>query len=74
MLSSIERAYPRVVEWVKTQGWIEIGQDDYSRSFIRVLDEGGMVWEGGEMYASLDDALQAAEQGIEAWMREQFRA
>lgn len=70
----IERTYPRVTQWVKTQGWIEIGQDDYSRSFIRVLDEGGMVWEGGEMYASLDDALQAAEQGIEAWMREQFRA
>lgn len=62
----VERAYPRVTEWVKTHGWIEIGQDDYSRSFIRVLDIGGMIWEGHETYPSLDDALQAAEQALEA--------
>ena len=74
MPASIEHTYPRVAEWVKTQGWIEIGQDNYSRSFIRVLDEGGMVWEGGEEYASLDDARQAAELGIDAWMGEHFEA
>ncbi len=74
MISPVEDAYPRMTEWVKTHGWIEIGQDDYSHSFIRALDIGGMVWEGGETYASLDDALQAAEQGLEAWMREQFGA
>ena len=39
-------------------GWIEMGQDHMSRSFVRALDEGGLVWEGQEDYATLDDALR----------------
>jgi hypothetical protein len=31
-----------------------------------------VVWEGRETYASLDEALQAAEEGLAAWMSEQF--
>jgi hypothetical protein len=42
-----------------------------SRSFIRALDEGGMIWEGQEHYATLGDALQDLEAGLAAWMREQ---
>src|SRR5438045_3809237 len=37
--------YPHLEAWVYEQGWIEIGTDQYSRSFIRILDSGGMVWE-----------------------------
>ena len=72
METPIESAYPHVTEWVKIHGWIEIGHDDFSRSFIRALDIGGMVWEGRETYASLDEALQAAEEGLATWMSEQF--
>ena len=57
--------------WVHEYGWIEIGQDDLSRSFVRALDAGGMVWEGQAHYATLDDALHALEVGLAAWMREQ---
>jgi hypothetical protein len=39
-------------------GWIEIGHDDMSRSFVRALDEGCLVWEGQDDYATLDDALR----------------
>jgi hypothetical protein len=39
-------------------GWIDIGHDDMSQSFVRALDEGGLVWEGQEDYATLDDALR----------------
>ncbi|HLL47357.1 MAG TPA: hypothetical protein VK399_11650 [Longimicrobiaceae bacterium] len=46
------------------EGWIEIGRDDFSRSFVRALDIGGMVWEGAEEYDSLDDALRALDDGI----------
>jgi hypothetical protein len=46
-------------------GWIEIGQDDEPRSFIRVLDEGGMIWEGKSKYKSLDDALNDLEKALE---------
>ena len=52
----VEQAFPHIARWVTSQGWIEIGSDGYSRSFVRVLDEGGMVWEGAETYPSLDAA------------------
>jgi hypothetical protein len=31
-----------------------------------------MVWEGHAMYATLDDALQALEMALGAWMKEHF--
>lgn len=69
-----ELTYPRVAAWTKKQGWIEIGRDDFNRSFIRVLDIGGMIWEGDAAYPSFDAALQAAEAAIEAWLGEQNQA
>jgi hypothetical protein len=56
---------------VMAYGWMEIGHDDMSRSFVRALDEGGLVWEGQEDYATLDDALRDLEAGLTAQMREQ---
>ncbi len=64
MTGRFERSYPNVARWVKTHGWIEIGQDNYSHSFIRALDEGGLVWEGSRSYKTLDEAFEALEQGI----------
>ncbi len=71
---SFEKSYPHINRWVKTLGWIEIGEDDYSRSFVRALDTGGMVWEGQEQseYATLDQMLLALEEGLAVWMREQL--
>jgi hypothetical protein len=60
----LDDAYPRLAAWVYERGWIEIGQDHYSRSFIRVLDEGGMVWEGVTRYPSLGAALRAADTAL----------
>ncbi len=67
---TFEAHYPNIAAWVQ-DGWIEIGRDDYSRSFVRALDIGGMVWEGAEEYGSLDEALEALEAGIATWMEEQ---
>ena len=54
-----------IAAWIhEHDGWIEIGRDEYSSSFIRILDLGGMVWEGEDRYASVDDALAAADQAI----------
>lgn len=61
--------YPNIAAWVQ-DGWIEIGRDDYSRSFVRALNIGGMVWEGKPGYPSLHDALQALDAGIAAWLEE----
>jgi hypothetical protein len=66
---SFEARYPHIASWVQ-DGWIEIGHDDCNRSFLRALDIGGMVWEGDESYATLDDALRALDAGIAAWLEE----
>ena len=71
MAQSINVTYPTITRWVMEYGWIEIGQDHMSQSFVRALDEGGLVWEGQEDYATLDDALRDLEVGLAAWMRDQ---
>jgi hypothetical protein len=64
-MENFASTYPNIATWTESYGWIEIGQDDESKSFIRVLDEGGMVWEGKSKYKSLDDALNDSEKALE---------
>jgi len=66
---SFEACYPHIARWV-IGGWIEIGRDDCNRSFVRALDIGGLVWEGNAQYMTLDEALQALDAGIAAWLKE----
>jgi hypothetical protein len=68
MASPLEEAHPNTSLWVRSRGWIEIGRDEHSQSFIRALDEGGIVWEGDRQYASLDDALRDLEAGLSEWV------
>ncbi len=39
-------------------------------SFIRVMDIGGMVWEGKASYPSVHAALLAADEAIAKWDEE----
>ena len=65
MTEPFEERYPNIATWIhEHDSWIEIGRDEYSSSLIRVLDPGGMVWEGEERYASIADALAAADRAI----------
>lgn len=66
---TFESCYPNITKWVQ-DGWIEIGREEWSRSFVRALDIGGLIWEGEVQYATLDDALQALDAGIAAWLKE----
>ena len=56
--------YSAIAHWVDTYGWVEIGQDEYSTSFVRALDIGGMVWEGKASYPGLADALQDLDNNL----------
>jgi len=47
-----------------------MGQDDYSRSMVRALDIGSMIWEGKTQYASIDELLRDLENGLAAWLEE----
>ena len=63
---SFTEKYPNIAGWIK-DGWIEIGRNGYSTSIIRVLDEGGLIWEGGTRHKSIDEILQEAEDAISDW-------
>ncbi len=70
MPDQLSQRYPIINRFVLERGWIEVGFDDYSQSFIRALDPGGLVWEGKESYNSLDDALVDLERGLARWMKD----
>ena len=72
MTQSTDIIYPTIARWVMEYGWIELGQDHMNQSFVRALDEDGLVWEGQEDYATLDDALRDLEAGLSVWMRKQY--
>ena len=69
MESSFEKLYPNIAHWVDVQGWIEIGQDEYTHSFVRCLDIGGMVWESSDEHQTLDEALQALEEAMKELLK-----
>ena len=71
-MASFEQRYPHIVRWVKTQGWIELGNDGMSRSWLRAVDEGGLVWEGGEPTRPLDDVFRELDVALGQWLRGQF--
>ena len=62
--------YPNISDWVSGYGWIEIGQDEESDSFMRALNEGGMVWEGKKKYKTMDAALKDLEHALADWLQE----
>ena len=66
----VDTAFPTIAQWTRFWGWIEVGLNEYSRSMVRALDEGGMVWEGKAKYATLDELLQDLEAALSDWMNE----
>jgi hypothetical protein len=64
-MTNFSSIYPNIASWTASYGWIEIGQDENSPAFIRVLDSGGMVWESKTNYKSIDDALNDLEAALE---------
>lgn len=70
MKASFDQLYPNIAWWAEYGGWLELGQDDYSTSLIRVLDMGGMLWESEEEYDSVAAAMDEAEAFIARWREE----
>lgn len=70
--AAFAEAYPHLSRWVEGSGWIEVGDDGMRPSMIRVLDEGGMIWESASHYANVDEALRDAEAAVARHMRERY--
>jgi hypothetical protein len=68
-MQSFEKQYPNISAWVHN-GEIRIGYSDYDNVFLRVIDEGGVIWESSRSYDSLDEALAAMEVAIADWCSE----
>lgn len=69
-MTNFSSTHPNIAAWTESHGWIEIGQDEDSQSFVRALDMGGMVWEGKSKYKSVDAALDDLEAAHEKIIEE----
>lgn len=63
-----ESRYPHIAAWIGMEGYVEIGHEPNTDSYVRALDEGGMVWSGGHRDGSLEDWLQALDAGLADFM------
>jgi hypothetical protein len=70
MATTFDETYPSVARWVKEMGYIEIGYDDMSRSFVRALDIGGLIWEGGDSDDPLDTTLGTLDKALQRWIED----
>jgi hypothetical protein len=70
MNRSVDEAFPHLTTWVTAHNWIEIGYDDAHRSFICALDSGRMIWEGRMVYSTLESTLQALDDALDVWLKE----
>lgn len=59
--------YPNNSRWLSELGTIEIGYYPHTRSFIRVINEGGMIWCGKAKYKTLEAALADCDKYIGQW-------
>lgn len=69
--SATRDRYSYLWRWVNEFGTLEIGHCRQTGSFIRVLDEGGLVCRR-RRYRPLDAALADAEAGVAKWMRDEL--
>ena len=61
----VDEQYPTLAAWILSgAGWIELGQDEYSDSLVRILDISGLLWESEQDYATLADALADAQEAL----------
>jgi hypothetical protein len=61
--TTIESSFPAIAEFVRMQGWIEIGDQEGFGFIVRALDYGGLVYESRKP-RTLAQALKTLERGI----------
>jgi hypothetical protein len=61
--TAVESSFPAIAEFVRTRGWIEIGDQEGVGFIVRALDYGGLVYESAKP-RTLAQAMNALERGI----------
>ena len=67
--SYFEATFPNITRWLD-YGHIEIGEVEYSQSWIRAIDEGGTPWSGEKTYKTVDQALHDLEANLEEILKD----
>ena len=58
-------AYPNIAEWIDEHGgYIEVGYDYNTDTFVRAVDEGGILWGGGQHSMTLEEGLHILDTAI----------
>jgi len=70
--TNIEDQYPNVAKWVRSCGWIEVGETDWQGFQVKALDAGGMICENAKC-GSLAEAMKYLEKALGTWFAEQGR-
>jgi len=68
--TKFKELYPAIAEYVSGWGWIEVGRDERNRSFVRALDERGLVWEAPSKICGADKSFDAMESALHKIMTE----
>ncbi len=68
---SLEERFPAIAAWIE-HGWIEIGDQEWTRSRAMALDCGGTVFEDAARKKTLTECLEALEQGLREHMTERW--
>ena len=52
--SPFDEMFPTNALWIsQEEGWVELGAEHHSRSLVRALYAGDMVWEGSDEYEQM---------------------
>lgn len=62
-------SYPGIARWIAKYGTIEFGYCLETRSSIRVLDEGGLIWSVRASYPTFTEALADCEANVTRLLR-----
>lgn len=65
------REYLNLEWWINIYGWIEMGDDDYSILWVRILDIGGFCWEDKSLEL-LDEVLKNGDIWVFNEIKERF--
>lgn len=67
--NSLEERFPAIAAWIQ-HGWIEIGDQEWTRSSAMAQDCGGMVYEEAGRNMTLTECLESLERGLQEHMKE----
>lgn len=68
--ANVEKTFPAIAKWVKSDGHIEIGEQESFGFVVRALDYGGLVFEDDKP-STLAEAMAALEARLAQWFEEE---